>query len=409
MTTSLKRQADVHGLPTPREGEAVYFDEGKPKDRVAGLGLRIRAGGSRKFVFLFRLGGRQLKYTIGDATAWTLDAARAEARRLRVQVDRGENPATVKQDRAKEAAQEQVTFAAIADQYLKRKERQMKPRSFVEVTRHLKKHWQPLNGLRLDNITRAMVASRLAVIADERGATTADHCRISLSTLFSWAIGEGIADTNPVIGTNRQGGYKPRDRVLTDAELVKIWQAAPDSDFGRIVKLLMLTGQRRDEIGGLGWSEIDVDNKLIALPGERVKNHRAHEVPLSDMALDVLFGQHRRLGRERVFGESGFAGWGKAKERIDAAVKLKPWRLHDLRRTAATRMADLGVQPHVIEAVLNHISGHKAGVAGIYNRSTYAAEKRAALDLWANHLKVELAQAAGANVRRLQGTKRERA
>jgi integrase len=124
--------------------------------------------------------------------------------------------------------------------------------------------------------------------------------------------------------------------------------------------------------------------------------------------VDVLGKQHRQLRRDLVFGqgEGGFSGWSKAKARLDKVAKLKPWRLHDLRRTVATRMADIGVQPHIIEAVLNHISGHKAGVAGIYNRSSYSGEKRAALDLWANHLKVELAKAEGANVHKLE--KRDR-
>jgi integrase len=168
--------------------------------------------------------------------------------------------------------------------------------------------------------------------------------------------------------------------------------SAPANGYGRIVRLLMLTAQRRDEIGGLRWQEIesqdDVSKALIALPSERTKNSRQHDVPLSQAALDVLAEQHRIAGRDLVFGEGegGYSGWSRSKERLDADAKIKPWTLHDLRRTAATRMADLGVQPHVIEAILNHVSGHKAGVAGIYNRSTYAAEKRAALDLWANHV-----------------------
>jgi integrase len=181
-----------------------------------------------------------------------------------------------------------------------------------------------------------------------------------------------------------------RERLLTDAELVAIWKAAPDSDYGRIVRLLMLTAQRR-EIGALRWPEIEGEEEtaLIALPGSRTKNHRQHDVPLSAPALVEIEACLKASGRDLVFGkgEGGYSGWSRSKEALDVAADLKqPWTLHDLRRTAATRMADLGVQPHVIEAILNHVSGHKAGVAGIYNRSTYAAEKRAALDLWADHL-----------------------
>jgi integrase len=399
---AFKKSTEVHRLSVPKTGEILHFDEGKPSERVAGLALRIRAGGSRKYVFFYRLGGRQLKYTIGDATAWTLDEARAEARRLRVKVDRGENPGAEKTERTEA---NRLILSSVVDDYLAVKARVMRPRSLEETRRHLQKHWAPLHGLPISGVTRAMVASRLSALGDDKGPVTADHARSNLSAMFAWAIGQGLCDANPVVGTNKQNEGKPRDRVLSDAELVAIWKAAPDSDYGRILKLLMLTGQRRQEIGGLRWSEIDTAAKLIALPGDRTKNGRAHDVPLSDLALDMLAKQHRRIGRGLVFGEGegGFNGWAKSKRAFDAATGLnESWTLHDLRRTAATRMADLGVQPHIIEAVLNHVSGHKAGVAGIYNRSTYAAEKRAALDLLASHLKVELAKAEGANVRRLK-------
>jgi integrase len=205
-----------------------------------------------------------------------------------------------------------------------------------------------------------------------------------------------------VLGTNKHSEDKPRERLLSDAELVKIWKSAPDNGYGRIVKLLMLTASRREEIGGLRWSEVQDD--AIVLPPERVKNSREHMLPLAPMAVAVLEEQPRVKGRELVFGEGegGYSGWSRSKERLDEDCGVKNWTVHDLRRTAATRMADLGVQPHVIEAILNHVSGHKAGVAGIYNRSTYAAEKRAALDLWANHLQVAIAQADGTNVHKLK-------
>ena len=127
---------------------------------------------------------------------------------------------------------------------------------------------------------------------------------------------------------------------------------------------------------------------MITLPPTRTKNKRPHDVPLSNVALTILNSRHAITGRECVFGEgkTGFQGWSKAKAALDAQAKLGAWRLHDVRRTVATRMAELGVQPHVIEAVLNHVSGHKAGVAGIYNRSSYATEKKTALNLWAGHV-----------------------
>jgi integrase len=288
---------------------------------------------------------------------------------------------------------------------------EMKPRSHTECARHLRTHWQPLHKFALHEVTSDMVADQLKVMGTKRGPVARNRARSSLSAMYAWAIIERFSEprpVNPVIDTGKVDEGGSRERTLTDAELAAIWLAAPTTGYGRIVRLLMLTAQRREEIGGLRWQEIESPDSqgraLIALPGERTKNHRAHDVPLSAAALESLSGQPRIAGRELVFGEGegGYSGWSRSKERLDADCGIADWTLHDLRRTAATRMADLGVQPHVIEAILNHASGHKAGVAGIYNRSTYAAEKRAALDLWANHLRMIVAQAEGANVTRVR-------
>ncbi len=214
-----------------------------------------------------------------------------------------------------------------------------------------------------------------------------------MSSFYGWAIGEGITDINPVVGTNKATAETARDRVLGDAELALVWRHAGGGDYGAIVRLLILTGQRREEIGGMLWDELDLEAGLWSIGSARTKNRKAHDVPLSPAAVAILRAIPRRQGREYVFGAGAgaFQGWSNSKSALDARIaqagwKGKPWRLHDLRRTAATRMADLGTQPHVIEAVLNHISGHKAGVAGIYNRAAYAAEKREALDRWAQRV-----------------------
>jgi integrase len=398
----LHSQADVMRLSAPKAGEIVYFDEGKPKDRASGLALRIREAGSRKFVFFYRLGGRLQKFTIGDASSWTLDQARTRARSLRVMVDRGESPAVEKATKRSGAA---LLFSAVMRDYLDARRPEMKPRSFEESKRHLEKHWKPLHGMALSAIDRAVVATRLKVIAKDSGVVASNRARSTLSAMFAWAIGEGLREANPVVGTNKKDEGGSRERVLTDAELVAIWNAAPDSDYGNIIKLLMITAQRREEIGGLMWDEINAEAKLISLPPERTKNSRPHDVPLSGSAMSLIEALPRRAGRALVFGggQGGYSGWSRSKEALDAATGLSEgWTLHDLRRTAATRMADLGVLPHVIEAILNHVSGHKAGVAGIYNRSTYATEKRAALDLWASHLRTAIAKASGANVSALR-------
>jgi integrase len=163
-----------------------------------------------------------------------------------------------------------------------------------------------------------------------------------------------------------------------------LWRGLGDDRFSDVVRLLLLTGQRRNEIGKLRWSEIDLDRKLIMLPAERVKNSRNHEVPLSRQALAIIERQPRRT--DFVFGGRGQWGWAEAKAKLDQRVPIAPWRIHDLRRSCATSLAEVGVLPHIIEAVLNHQSGHKASVAGIYNRAKYADEMRSALQRWADHV-----------------------
>jgi integrase len=172
--------------------------------------------------------------------------------------------------------------------------------------------------------------------------------------------------------------------VLTQDELRKLWRGLGDGRFADIVRLLLMTGQRRTEIGRLTWAEVDLDRKLIVLAPDRTKNSRSHEVALSAQALAILQRQPRRA--EFVFSKRGFNNWAYAKTGLDQRAGIAPWRLHDLRRTCATGMAEIGVLPHIVEAVLNHVSGHKGGVAGRYNWAKYSDEMRAALQRWADHL-----------------------
>ena len=216
---------------------------------------------------------------------------------------------------------------------------------------------EALHKLDIAAIDRKTIASLLRKIAEERGAVAANRARSTLSAFFAWAVGEGLCDSNSVSGTNKAEENEERERVLSDPELAAVWNAAPENDYGRIVRLLVLTGQRRDEIGSLQWSEIDTDANTITLPAERTKNRR-ERVPLSEAALALLKACPRRAGRKLVFGEGqgGSSGWSRSKEGLDAKAKLaKPWTLHDLRRTVRTGLGALGVLPHVSEAVLNHL------------------------------------------------------
>lgn len=390
--------ARINAAKSPVQGEQIEWDDTQP-----GFGLRLRDG-RKSFIVQYRLLGKSRKDRIapvlGLVTAAEIDSARETARQFLKDATSDRDPRLRKHERRERAAQ---TLGAVAELYLEYKRKQgMRERSLEEVTRHLTGavHWGKLANLPIDGFSRAIVAKRLDEIAENSGPVAANRSRASLSALFGWAMRRGLVEHNPVTPTEKPGEERGRDRILSDEELAAIWKECRDDDYGRIVRLLMLTGQRREEVGGILEDELDLPGRLWTLPGERTKNHQAHEVPLSDEAIRILQDAPRREGRRLLFGnrDGPFSGWSGAKEALDErvakaskAASPKPpasWRLHDIRRTVATRMAELGIQPHIVEAILNHISGHKSGVAGIYNRATYRDEKRKALDRWAEHVLV---------------------
>jgi integrase len=242
-----------------------------------------------------------------------------------------------------------------------------------------------LHRFRLDEIDRRKVATLLGQIETSSGPIARNRLRATLSAFFAWAIAEGLVEINPVQGTGK-ANEGSRERVLTPEELRTLWRSLGDDRFADIIRLLLLTGQRRSEIAGLQWDEVDLGRGMIVLPPARTKNKRRHELPLSRQALAIIERQPRRNSSDYLFGERGFNNWNADGARLDQRLGIAAWCIHDLRRTAATGMAELGVQPHIIEAVLNHVSGHKAGVAGIYNRARYEGEMRSALQRWADHL-----------------------
>ena len=373
-------------IPSPRV-ELIVFDEDLP-----GFGIRLRAGGKRTWIIQYRTGTKQRRLTLSTVEKLDPDKARKEAKERLAKVTLGVDPQAEKTEAKLKAG---VTLEGVALRYLQLYAApRLKPRTLIEVKRHLSMHWAPLRHIAIHAIHRRDVANRLSEIAAENGPIAANRARAALSALFTWAMREGIADTNPVVGTNRTAPERSRDRVLSDQELVAIWNACRSDHYGCIVRLLMLTGQRREEVGGICWGEIDLEKRLWRIPSERTKNRRAHEVPLAAACCEIIVALVSTRDRQRVFGErdGSFQGWSNAKLALDrriaaAGKKLPNWRLHDLRRTVATRMGDLSIQPHVIEAILNHVSGTKMGVAGVYNRSLYESEKRSAMTRWAEHIR----------------------
>jgi integrase len=370
-------QKTIAALMLPEgKSESITFDADLP-----GFGFRIRASGSRTWIFQFKIGGQHRRMTLGSAAVLASARAREIASELHAQVRLGRDPSA---ERIESRLRASETMAAVLQNYLAFKRGELKPRSYIEIERHLMKNAKPLHGLQLAKINRRDIAGRISTIAVELSGSSANRLRAALSAYFAWAVREGLLNSNPVIGTNRWD-EQSRDRVLSDDELKIIWDALGDDDYSVIVKLLMLTGQRLNEIGGLRWAEI-VGDKIV-LPPARTKNSREHAIPVTDNVRALLNGRQRN--GEFVFGRNH---WARCKERLDQRIlemgaKLESWTHHDLRRSAATKMADeLGVAPHIIEAILNHISGHKGGVAGIYNRANYEREKRVALERWASRV-----------------------
>jgi integrase len=373
----------------------IVFDEQLP-----GFGLRVRLGAKgikKTWVLQYRDAKRESRrFIIGTLEELNAAKARQIAADMLADIRRGIYPHAERQKERDLAAE---TFEEVGKLYLANRKKHMRERSFEEVRRHIEKNWSPFDRTSIHHINRRMIALRITEIATNHGSVTANRARSTLSAMFAWAMREGIVEQNPALATNKAVEETSRDRVLTDAELAEIWAASRDDDYGRITRLLMLTAQRREEVGAMLWNELDLERGVWVLSGERTKNKKPHVVPLAPLAISILNAVPRRA-RDRVFGEGedGFYGWSWAKDRLDHRINearagagnpspIAEWRLHDLRRTAAAIMPDkLGVQPHIVETVLNHVSGHKGGVAGVYNRATYEREVRAALLMWADYL-----------------------
>jgi integrase len=368
--------------------ERIVFD-----DELKGFGFRLQ-GDSRTWIVQYRAGLKQRRLKVGPWPAVSPSKAFARAREIIGGKWTGEDEQAKRLDRR---AKDRITLRLVAGHYLERQQPRLKAHSFEEISRYLHRYWKPLHEKPIDKIEQPSVASHLRDIIKSNGPVAASRARTALSSMFTWAMKEGFCSFNPVTATNDPGaGIKPRDRVLDDAELAKVWHACGDDDYGRAIRLLMLTGQRLREVGEMTWSELDRDSGKWRIPAARTKNGRDHELTLPGVAWAIIEAVPRRDWNDHLFGRSsrGFTGWSAAKVLLDQRAKIEvPWVVHDLRRSVATGIANLGVQPHVIEALLNHVSGHKRGVAGVYNRSAYERETRNALALWADHVHANIAGA----------------
>lgn len=394
----------------------------RPDRKCSGLWFRVRNGQARWYLQWRDDDGRQRRLTLGKYPSMKLAAARAAAKSKGADVEKGGDPHKEKRERREAVKQ---TFGVVVERYLADRKPHLRERSFEEVERHLRKHAKSFWAKPIKSITVADVADLVDGLAKDT-PVAANAVRTSLGSLFAWSMRKGLAGANPVAVTDAP--IKPadieRDRVLTDDEMRAIWAQLRDDDHGRVLRLLALLGQRRGEVGGMCWSEIEglvwtfdpsgsrdrclnVEGSKEAvwvIPADRAKNEREHAVPLNRQALDVLAGVTPREGRDLIFGLAGpFSGWSRAKAGLDKRIAearkkagleaLPDWRLHDFRRTFATNIDEnLGVLPFIVESLLNHADPNdttqkkRNRVAKIYNRSKYLSEKRQALDMWGEHL-----------------------
>jgi integrase len=376
------------GLPAGKT-DAIYFDDALP-----GFGLRVRMSGGRihrSYVVQYKRAGVSRRYLIGSSDVLNTEQARAAAKEALGKVALGQD---VQRDRvAARNRPPEHSLRAVVDDHVAAKRKTVQPNTMRDIVRYLTgPYFAPLHKMPINQVTRRDVAARLTRIANEHSPVVAAAARNKLTSFFSWAMAHGLVEQNPCIGTLKPKGNAPRERVLDDAEIAAIWKAADEAGaFGKVLKLLLLTGCRRQEIGGMAWSELDLERGNWTLPAHRAKNGRAHTLPLPPMAVEIITSVPRLVGRDLLFGEygaRGFSTWDFQKQRLDARLgdAVKPWTVHDTRRTVATKVADIGVQPHIIETILNHVSGHKAGPAGIYNRSSYEREVKTAMLRWADHI-----------------------
>ena len=295
-------KATVTGLALPAGcNDKIYWD-----DDISLFGVRLRKGGSKGWVFWYRLGGRASplrKIGLGATSAVSAADARAQAAKLYARVRLGQDPASEKAESIVRAGE---TVESVIRPFLARQAKRLKPRSYAEVERHLLAQAKPLHRLQLAAVDRRIVARLLVEVGESAGPSAANRLRSDLHTFFVWGMREGLVDANPVANTNRHEEGGSRERVLTSDELQAIWAATAGSDqYSAIVRLLLLLACRRDEIGSLQWPEVDFDQAVISLPGERTKNSRPFDIPLFHL-------RWRSSRRSRVKIARSSLGEGKA-------------------------------------------------------------------------------------------------
>ena len=400
-TKITKRAVDELRGKAKSEGRTLYLRD----EELTGFGAVSTKTGACSYFVEYRLGGRattQKRMTIGRHGALTPDEARKLAKEKLGEVARGADVAQVKKE-----ARERLASATLLDLLERYLAGHAKPTRYwtEKRARLLSDDLKALHGKPVAFIKRGEIAAVIDKVQN-RSQAAARLLFADIRPIFAWALDRAAIEANPMAGMRGPQPLEARDRVLSNEEIKAFWQAASELSwpFENVFKVLLLSGQRREEVAGMRWREIDLDAATWTIAKERCKNGKAHTVDFSPEAVWVLdtLGDAAapRVARtseeaDLVFSTTGrtpVSGFSKTKARIDARMqqilgdKFQPWRTHDLRRTAASGMAALGFQPHVIERVLNHVSGAQGGLVSVYQRHEYREERRRAIIAWGAHV-----------------------
>jgi integrase len=401
----------IDGLPqaAAKAGKTVYcYDTAQPR-----FGAACTKNGAVSFFVQYRMGGRgtpSKRLMLGKRGEITLDAARKMAEQKRGEVRRGVDIVQARKDAREKLTG--LTFNDAAERYLTlhaKETRYWKEKRARLASDDVK----PLANVPMTTIERSRIAKAITDV-QKRSSAAARLLFADIRPIFSWALDQGIIEANPMQGMRGPAVSEARDRVLTDEELKAFWQAAGAQGwpFENVFKLLLLTGQRREEVAGMLWREVDLDAAAWTIAKERAKNGKAHTVDLCTESLRLLQRPEGDDSAQRadalLFSTTGYSapsGFSRAKARVDGRMKeilgdkFQPWRTHDLRRTAASGMAALGFQPHIIERVLNHVSGAQGGLVGVYQRHEYREERKRAIMAWgARVIQIVSAEPPASNV-----------
>ena len=389
----------VDNIQPPEAGRAEYWDKSVSADASlpGSFGLRVTPNGAMTWVLMYRVDDptnpkrkKQRRMTIGGYPAYSLSAAREHAREMLKLAGQGIDPVDAKAEKKVAVANEQTVGGAVALFIERHARRHNRPSTAKEVERVFNVYVLPRWSRRpLSSITPADVDNLLEDRIAAGHGYMANRLLAHVRKFFNWCIERRWLAASPAAGLKSPAKEQARDRVLSKDEIVEFWSGCDELGwpFGPALKLLLLTGQRRDEVARMQWSHLDLEEGLWTLPKQETKADRQHEVPLSPMALEIIKAVPRN--GDFVFtttGRTPISGFSKIKVRLDGLSSLTAWRLHDLRRTAASSMAEIGIAPHVIEKVLNHATGQISGVAAVYNRHAYRREKSDALNAWSRAL-----------------------